>query len=87
MRKIVWLAVIAVFFACTATAYAQQQPKERNLIKIIQKSIEDHPKTMKDKDKLRGEIAQVKTFQSCANYIKVHSEKARGQSVRSQSVK
>ncbi len=87
MRRIVVLAVAMVFVTCAATAFAQQQVKERNLIKIIQKSIEQHPGTMKEKDKLRGDIAQVKTFQSMADYIKEHSAKARGQSIRTQSVK
>jgi len=78
MRKIMVWVVVVCFVACAATAYAQQQEKERNLIKIIQKSIEQQPTKMKDKDKLRGDIAKVTTFQSASNWIRDGSARARG---------
>ena len=78
MRKIIVLVVAACFVACAATVYAQEQAKERNLIKIIQKSVERQPTTMKNKDKLRGDIAKVTMFQSSANWINEGSARARG---------
>jgi hypothetical protein len=77
MRKVIVLVVAACFVASAATVYAQQQKKERNLITIIQNSVKK-PLNFKEKDKLRGDIANVTMFQSASNWIKEGSARARG---------
>jgi hypothetical protein len=82
MKKIGVLIVMAFFvISAMPVLAAEQAPKERNLIKIIESTLKPGPG--KEKNKLRP-IKSINIFQNMANGIKEGSAKAKGTSLRTQ---
>lgn len=89
MKRIAGVMVVAAFLAATvipAFASDEAQPaKERNLFKIIKNSISWGP--VKEKNRIKNPAPVMTGFQTLSNAIKEGSEKSRGQSLRTSSVK
>ena len=90
MKKMTVLAVLAVFAAGAALAYAADAPKaqpqrEDNLFKIVMDSFK--PGEVREKNKLKNPLPTVSMFQGMSNGIKEGSEKARGETLRTEASK
>jgi hypothetical protein len=85
MKKLMVVAVFAIFAAGAALVYAADAPqatsqKEENLFKIIMNSMQPGPG--KEKNKIKNPLPTVTVFQNMSNGIADGSEKSRGQSLR-----